>query len=280
MRKRAERDVLTGLFNRGEFESRINNYFYNNDDPRGVFIIIDIDNFKTVNDTYGHVVGDNVISYVAQRFSTIFAETSIVGRIGGDELTLFIPFKMSLDLLVKKLNEFCLSTSFRDDDFNISCSAGVCLCPEYGKTYSELYRNADMALLASKRNGKSQFSFYDESTNVVTPNIIQEKTLAMLDNVSEAMFVSDAITSKIVYINETACNIINKSKEECLEKRCYELFWERCQRCDRCQSIDLYNNEFYEENTFLKDQATLVHIKARIEKWDDREVKVHFLSIF
>ncbi len=92
------------------------------------------------------------------------------------------------------------------------------------------------------------------------------------------MFVCDAVTSKIIYINETACQVIGKTKKECLGSRCYQLFWDRCRNCDRCLSIDDSGEEFYEEDTFLKDNKTKVHIKARLGNWEGVKVKIQYLQ--
>ena len=279
MRKRAERDVLTELLNRAEFEVRIDHFFYHNDNPEGIFIILDIDNFKTINDNFGHVNGDKAIYAVAQRLEKLFPETDIIGRIGGDEFALFIPYMLSETVLHQKMEKLCAATVFENERLTISCSAGVCFTPEFGITHKDLYKNADIALLAAKRKGKSGFEIFNKDMKLPIPSLLEEKTERLLDNVSDAMFVSDAVTSQIIYINETACNVLKKDKAGCLNKRCYELFWDRCQRCDRCTAIDANSDAFYEENTYLKDQQTPVLLKARVEEWDNRKVKVHYLKV-
>lgn len=279
MRKRAEHDVLTGLLNRAEFEVRIDNFFHNNDKPNGIFIILDVDNFKAVNDTFGHVIGDKALFTVGERLYQIFQETEIIARIGGDEFSVFIPFALSLSQLQEKMFKLCAPVNLGVENITLSCSAGVCFTPNYGITHKDLYKNADMALLAAKRQGKSTFEIYNKDMKLPTPSMIEKKTIRLLDNVSDAMFVCDAITSEIIYINETACNVIKKDKESCLNKRCYELFWDQCRNCDRCKYIDQHSSDFYEESTYLKDHITPVHIKARVEEWDERKVKVHYLQI-
>ncbi|MGB4984616.1 MAG: EAL domain-containing protein, partial [Erysipelotrichaceae bacterium] len=92
MRRRTELDILTGLLNRAEFELRIENFFKHNNDPKGIFIILDVDNFKQVNDTLGHLAGDIVITRIGEYLTKLFTETNIISRIGGDEFALFIPY--------------------------------------------------------------------------------------------------------------------------------------------------------------------------------------------
>lgn len=93
------------------------------------------------------------------------------------------------------------------------------------------------------------------------------------------MFVSDAITSEIIYINDTACSLIHRNKSDCIGARCYQVFWDRCHKCDRCGAIDDANSEFYEEAILLKDGVTSIQLKAKLDNWDHRKVKVHLLSV-
>lgn len=279
MRKRAEHDALTGLLNRAEYEVRIDHFFHENNNPQGLFIILDVDNFKTVNDTYGHVVGDQVLHIVGERLKTIFPETEIIARIGGDEFSLFIPYVLPLPQLREKMSRLCSLVMLNVENISLSCSAGVCYSPEYGINHKDLYKNADMALITAKRHGKSQFEIFAPDMELPTPAFFEEKTVELLDHVSDAMFVCDAVTGKILYINETACAIIHKTRKDCLGQRCYELFWDQCRHCDRCAHIDQHQQDFYEETTFLKDHKTSVHIKARLEDWEGRAVKVHYLQL-
>ena len=96
----------------------------------------------------------------------------------------------------------------------------------------------------------------------------------LLDDASDAMFVCDAITGEVLYINDTACHMIGKTKRECFGKRCYRLFWDQCRNCDRCLFI---NENYYEENVLLKDGVTRVHLRARMGDWNGKKVKIHYL---
>ncbi|MEA5020381.1 MAG: EAL domain-containing protein [Gordonibacter sp.] len=279
MRKRAEHDALTGLLNRAEYEVRIDRFFYHNDNPEGIFIILDVDNFKTVNDTFGHVVGDKVLHAIGKHLCEIFPETEIVARIGGDEFSLFIPYILLDGHLESKMIRLCNRFNLKVQGISVSCSAGVCYAPAYGTNHEDLYINADLALLTAKRKGKSQFVIFSPDIKIAEPAIFSERTMTLLDEVSDVMFVSDVVTSEVIYLNEVACKALGKSKIECVGKKCYDLFWDRCRSCDRCEHLSRHNHDFYEETTFLKDGKTPVHIKARVESWENRKVKVHYLRI-
>ncbi|MEG0769549.1 MAG: EAL domain-containing protein [Ruthenibacterium sp.] len=279
MRKRSERDSLTGLLNRTEFEERIDSFFHSNMDPSGIFIIADIDNFKVINDTFGHVAGDNVLRSVGSQISRIFDETDMISRLGGDEFAIFIPYPLDSDQLQEKLHHLCERVSFETHDIVVSCSAGLCLSPEHGTNRKDLYHHADRALLAAKRHGKGRFECFSPDMVLPIPTLPENETARLLDYVSDSVFVCDSVTGEIIYINQTACSALGKTKEACLGLRCYQLFWDQCHHCNRCIAIAPHLEDFYEESTYLTDHKTPVHIRARQENWDGRNVKVHYLRI-
>lgn len=278
MKKRAEEDSLTGLLNRAEFESRIQDFFYKNKNPEGIFVILDIDNFKRVNDTLGHIAGDDVLKSVAETINYLFPETSIISRIGGDEFAMFIPYKIDEEQLKAKMEKLCDSMKFDMQNIITSCSIGACFSPEYGADYQQLYNNADIALLTAKRNGKSRYEIFEKGMEIPLIAQLEAKASVLLDDVSDVMFVCDAVSSEIIYINDTACRLIKKERQDCIGARCYQLFWDECKNCDRCFNIDKHTDNYYEEDTLLKDGITKVHIKAKLGEWDNRKVKIHYLQ--
>ncbi|MGL4547727.1 EAL domain-containing protein [Eubacterium aggregans] len=203
MKKRAEQDSLTGLLNRAEFEDRINKFYYQNQSPDGIFIILDIDNFKKVNDALGHMTGDKVLCATAERLNQLFFQTNMISRMGGDEFAVFIPYKFEMDDLCSRMEKLCHALSFEIAEFPIFCSAGVCTSPENGLDFEQLYYNADMALLTAKKDGKHQYRIFVEGMNAPNKEQIEVKAALLLDDVSDAMFVCDAVTSEIIFINDT-----------------------------------------------------------------------------
>ncbi len=133
------------------------------------FYIIDMDNFKAVNDNLGHAIGDKVLVDVANKLTLLFNEYDFIGRLGGDEFAvmLVIPENMSnyssrlIELKAKSLCEN-LKETYSDDraDVTVSASIGIAIYEKDGRSFSELYRHADLALYQSKNNGKNQFTFY------------------------------------------------------------------------------------------------------------------------
>ncbi len=279
MRRRAEHDALTGLLNRAENEVRMEHFFFKNPSPQGIYMVLDVDNFKSVNDTYGHIAGDKVLQAVAKHLVQAFPETEVIARIGGDEFSVFIPYPLSFSQLHEKLTSLCSPFKLGIENLEISCTVGMCYCPEHGNNQHELYTHADIALLEAKRQGKQRYLIYNPDMNQHCKVSLGLQSMQMLDNVSDAMFVCDATNSKILYINGTACDLLGKERSECLDMHCYELFWNRKTNCDRCADIGMFQKDFYEETTVLADQKTPVHIKARLENWQGKPVKVHYLQV-
>lgn len=163
IRDAALRDPLTGLWNRKYIQSALDSL---TEDATGSFLILDLDNFKGINDTYGHVVGDSALVAFANTLSRFVHRDDIVARIGGDEFAVFLKdcfgkelLASRVDTLIKEVeHELCV---IKEDDSVSSVSIGISAYPFDGKTFIELYNNADKALYYVKKNGKSGFHFFD-----------------------------------------------------------------------------------------------------------------------
>ncbi len=166
---KAERDSLTGLYNRGTTEKLIAEYLSakNTTMPTGVLFVIDIDNFKDINDHIGHLYGDAVLSELSESLRMIFREHDIVGRIGGDEFLVFAKGTLGKPLIAQKANAICTAflrtyTNNRNEGYTVSSSIGIALCPQDGTTFESLFKRADAALYTAKATGKNTHSFYEQ----------------------------------------------------------------------------------------------------------------------
>lgn len=170
--KKAHIDMLTGVLNKRSFEEYTDNAI-NNADSSEVYalILLDIDNFKGVNDTLGHAYGDKVLANIGVILRTVFREGDLLGRLGGDEFAIFL--KMSgvhsenaAAFTIKKCEQICSAfhNNYTGDDnsYKISASVGAALFPKNGKSFGELYKCADTALYQSKHKGKDTYTIYTE----------------------------------------------------------------------------------------------------------------------
>lgn len=166
LKERADTDLLTGLNNKLATENRIKEYIKENPDTLAMMFVLDIDNFKKINDTMGHAFGDEVLSNLGKKISANFRVTDIIGRTGGDEFTIFLK---ALKDDSNTLSEAKKLVSFFEDfevgeyvKYSVSASIGAAVFPADGKDFESLYKAADQALYKAKRRGKNQLAFYDD----------------------------------------------------------------------------------------------------------------------
>lgn len=157
----SERDVLTNVLNRETFVSQAKQALETRGKSRFfALFLIDVDHFKQVNDTHGHPAGDRVLVFVAEKLLAHFPAAR-VGRLGGDEFAVLIEHsdpitgKWADDLCSKFAAALADKVNTGTQRLSVSASIGIALAPDHGKTWSSLVINADMALYASKKNGRA-----------------------------------------------------------------------------------------------------------------------------
>ena len=161
--EKSRTDALTGIYNRAGGNHAITSILKSNLYKSGAFIMMDLDNFKRVNDVLGHQMGDEVLVTTAAILKSSVRDTDVVARLGGDEFMLYLPFEGSADFLEKKLEDIRIKMH-RDikgtaGSVTISSSIGVTFYSK-GKTFDSLYKEADEALYKSKENGKNQITIF------------------------------------------------------------------------------------------------------------------------
>ncbi len=160
-------DSLTKLPNRALFNDRLEHSIEiaARDNQQLALFIIDIDKFKEINDTHGHLTGDAVLFEVGERLSLVLRTSDTVARLGGDEFALILP-KITADapeLLAEKITHSLKSpVVFADQNINVSISIGIAVYPEHGATNDVLLKHADSAMYNAKRNGMSYAKFDSE----------------------------------------------------------------------------------------------------------------------
>ena len=170
----SQKDSLTGLFNRKVTESLIDQYLNENGkNNQHAVIMLDVDEFKSINDSYGHSQGDVALTCVSKQLQRLFRSSDIVGRVGGDEFLILMKNISDTNMLFERLRSigaYFREIRLEDTSYRIHSSIGVSLYPSDGTSYAELFKKADMALYYSKANGKNQFCLYsDRYENDGTP---------------------------------------------------------------------------------------------------------------
>lgn len=160
----ARRDPLTGLRNRDGVSEQVNALL--EEANEGTFFIMDMDNFKSVNDTYGHIEGDRVLVRFSGALKKAVDGNDIVARLGGDEFVVFSPgymdkyeVKAKAQRIVRQIERALVAPGRL---LRVTVSMGIARAPHDGVTYEALYGNADKALYAMKSDGKNGFRFFED----------------------------------------------------------------------------------------------------------------------
>lgn len=165
---KSEHDSMTGLYNKGTTVAKIEEKLHTLEGIRsGVFLMLDVDRFKQINDSYGHPFGDKILVKVSDILQKNFREGDIVGRLGGDEFCVFFSgitsrerIEWSARTICREVKELFTPAAHQP---GISCSIGIALADGTKKSFEQLYKEADYALYLVKKNKRDGYAFYDDN---------------------------------------------------------------------------------------------------------------------
>ncbi len=167
----AYHDGLTGLPNRSLFSKLLNQIIglaQRNDRVLAV-LFLDLDRFKQINDTLGHIAGDQLLQEVARRLKAVLRDSDAVSRLGGDEFVVMLPELLdgsyAATAAQKILNAIARPYTLLGQEFRVTASVGISIFPQDGKDEQTLTKNADIAMYQAKEEGKNNFQFYSEKLN-------------------------------------------------------------------------------------------------------------------
>jgi len=174
---RADHDPLTSLTNRSKLKKETENSFINakKHGIQHAFFFLDIDNFKYINDFYGHATGDVILIEIASRLQKCAKDNDIVSRLGGDEFAI-LSFNIGTNELssiqqatqIAKIIQKSMKDSIYVDShpFDITFSIGVKIFPNHENGYEEIISHADIAMYKAKKSGKNKFAFFDTELDI------------------------------------------------------------------------------------------------------------------
>lgn len=169
LREMAYFDALTQLPNKRALEEDLQHYIEKCMDKKGAVIFIDADNFKLINDTLGHSIGDKFIIEIGKRLQNLTSKSVKVYRMGGDEFLILITNVKSTDDVKKIVQKIMLAFehgfSIEDMTLHTTVSAGVTIYPDHGDTSETLIMRADIAMYKAKADGKDKYVFYNNKMN-------------------------------------------------------------------------------------------------------------------
>ncbi|MBR1472444.1 MAG: diguanylate cyclase [Lachnospiraceae bacterium] len=182
VKDQSQRDALTGLWNRAYTTETVEKKLSKGE--KGALFMLDMDNFKAINDNYGHDAGDKTLLMLADTLRTYTDPDDIVCRIGGDEFVAYISGQTDRGALSSKagaiLTDICRKLKESGIETNSSVSLGIAIAPDDAEDFEKLYKSADKALYYVKQNGKNHFHFFSEENTLAAAGMSEIKNLSAL----------------------------------------------------------------------------------------------------
>lgn len=179
LRHMAHHDALTGLANRTLLQQRLGEAMdiAAEEDSKVALLFIDLDRFKTINDSLGHHIGDTLLKSVAGRLTETLRASDTVARLGGDEFMIILPLKgnesIAGRLAAKILDALRPAIRIDGHELFVTPSIGICFYPDDGVTVNTLMRNADTAMYQAKANGRNNYCYFTAEMNAAADNYFQ-----------------------------------------------------------------------------------------------------------
>ena len=295
----AERDLLTELYNKKTTQRLINDIISrSNEKTTHAFLIVDLDNFKSINDRYGHIFGDAILSEIGNRLKAMFRRDDIVGRIGGDEFVIFLNNIDSVEICREKANKIC--DMFREVNkgielFSPSGTVGVSIYPKDGDNFITLYEKADSALYFAKGLGKDRYFFYDKDivgekrkkiTNTDEELNTNKKNFRnnVLEYIFKILYHSKDLSIAIESVLKLVINHFNFDRGYIFESTKDNLYinntFEFCVKDIESQKKELQNikyedlegyEKYFEENNIYISRSSGYNVKNDLE---DKKIKL------
>ena len=235
-------DTLTGIYNRLGFDDQVEQYMRQNPQKHCVMAMLDIDDFKLVNDMYGHAAGDGVLKKLAESMKQYFSKDAILGRNGGDEFSIFMPDCTVVEVkpFLKKFTEETRKFYCKGEERAFTISLGFAEYPVFADDCSQLMRCADKALYKVKMRGKNGCMAYSEGEQVKSRAKLGFAVKDIIDNLPGAFIVYRAdkendeillansellrltgcknMDELLAYTGKSFCNLIRPDEQESCQK--------------------------------------------------------------
>lgn len=295
-------DQLTDIYNRKAAQSSIVEYLRMVDKRESyAFMILDLDNFKTVNEAHGHNVGDQALIKLADALATLFRKNDIAGRFGGDEFILLMKGVSSEEWVAKRLEELIRILAEEEETQFLTCSIGIAYATG-PSTYDHLFRKADIALYEAKNSGKGCYRFFDEessglidrrkqlldsdaSTFEHIPDITDiqpfytgsfesdtEGIASLVSTEGDIAYLVDVDSFDLICGNQAFYDRVGMTEKQCTGLKCYEIMHRRETPCPFCGKVNWARDKFFmwkNYNSILEQEFL---IKNKLVTWNNQEV--------
>lgn len=296
----ASKDSATGLMNKRAIMEYAALKLKEADDKSLAFMVIDIDDFKNINDTYGHLFGDQVIFRTAETIKRIVGIRGTVARFGGDEFVVLLEDcdSETLNNILKTMyGEIGLLFKDTHADLHVTISTGISVYPKDGNSYEKLFKRADKALYVAKGNGKNNFVFYEEKKHKQVEFVNERRRvkglITIADRVNRSMLYSEimldltkgSIEASFQDIAVKICDLfdvagitvyLGNNLESYLRYGKYTFELQRFSLMDHKDFTDLIS----EDDMIVVEDAKQMADKSFYHKYERLEVNSNLLSIY
>ena len=248
-------DSLTGVYNKKTITEYAKKFIKERKVGRVTIVVMDVDHFKSVNDTYGHLYGDKVLTRVGQKLKEVVGEDGIVGRIGGDEFMVVLT-EIHDDQMLRSMLRAIKSQikwEFAEDftDFTITCSQGAAICPNNGTDYEDLFKKADYCLYIAKEKGRDRYVFFRDDLH-------RQSYEASLDKADNSNQNTTREVKELMYVRKFFADI-QKSRPRAIKE-----MLEHMKNTYNIDSINIYYgsgmDRVYTVGTVLNDSESAKYV--------------------
>lgn len=266
---KAQKDFLTGLYNRETIEEMVKQGLKTSFSKKGVSAVLmaDVDNFKQINDFYGHAEGDRVLKEIGRIAPEVFGDRALTGRLGGDEFLIFVTGKDYESDVCSLAQKFCDRLSeLKVQDKKITVSVGISFVEETVRDFKMLYQNADAALYVAKCRGKNTYAVY-HALQFQRQRAYFNMDTAILDELDSFVYIINAKTYDIIYCNTALLRELDVDEVEAKKHKCHELLAQCSQPCTGCEQRELFYDQFISRDMSFFNGKMPVTLREKLFKW-------------
>lgn len=251
---KSEIDSLTGVYNHNAFIHHVKKCIEQAEEStQGALLMIDVDNFKIVNDVLGHYEGDRVLMETAKKLNDLSVSKGFVGRLGGDEFAVFLEDVKDKSEVVLFAATVCKTLSQIQVQTGYSVSLGISVSTLQARAFQDFYKEADQALYVAKRGGKNQYILYDaEQIARVNSDKGQNDTYFaesgwVLDDMDDIVYICDMENYDLLFVNKALKENLGMEPEDDSWQghKCYELLQGKEYPCKFCTNHCLSERKHY-----------------------------------
>ena len=277
---KSEIDSLTGVYNHNAYIQHVNQSLERAEEGSvSALLMIDVDDFKLVNDILGHYEGDRVLKETAKKLNDLSLNKGFAGRIGGDEFSVFLNDISNRTDAVLFAGEVCRELAKIQVKTGYSVSVGLSINDAPMRSFQDFYTEADQALYVAKRGGKNQYVIYDPEQMVMdsaakkrSDTYFTESGM-LLDDMKDAVYITDVETNELLFMNATLKETLGYEADDMSwqGQKCYEIANGCSGVCAFCPMSRMPENAPYIWSHEDAKNGRKYVVRSEFVRWDNKK---------